>query len=521
MGVHELNAIMWTGSPSSSLAPFVPVIEHLQEAACLESADGGVAVVNAAWLALFDATRLLRPLQEGPGASAWSPALAAFEDAVGLSARVAARRTSLVASSHETLATTDGRTLEWDHSPIEVGGRIIAHLWRFRDATHQRKLEESVRQAQRLNTVGRLAGGIAHDFNNLLTAVVGYCDLLDTQFDNGDVRRFDLHEIRNAAIRASSLTRQLLAFSRRQIMQPEVVDVSMMLGEMPKMLSRLMGEQVKVAITVPEEPAEVFADPGQIEQAIFGLAANARDAMPDGGTLGVDVRRGQLDDERARALDMRSGLVVFVTVWDTGTGMDAATQAAAFDPFFTTKPLAQGLGLPTVYGIVRQTGGAVTLESVPGSGTRVEIVLPRYTDSAADLPSSLVVAERPASLRTGPAVVLVVEDEASVLRLVRRVLEAESMIVLSAQDAEEALLLTSQHGGVIDLLLTDVVMPGLNGLELAQRVSAERADIRVLFMSGYADHAVVQRDIIDAGRPFLQKPFAPDRLLGRVKDVLG
>ncbi len=512
---------MWTGLPSSSLAPFVPVIEHLQEAACLESADGAIAVVNAAWLTLFDAGRRLSPLQERPGAAAWAPALAAFEAAAGLPARIAERRTAKVASFHETLATTDGRTLEWDHSPIAVGDTVVGHLWRFHDATHQRKLEESVRQAQRLNTVGRLAGGIAHDFNNLLTAVVGYCDLLDTQFDNGDVRRFDLHEIRNAAIRASSLTRQLLAFSRRQIMQPDVVDIGLMLGEMPKMLSRLMGEQVKVAITVPDDPLEIFADPGQIEQAIFSLAANARDAMPDGGTLGVDVRRGQLDESRAGELDMRSGPVVWMTVWDTGSGMDDTTRASAFEPFFTTKPLAQGLGLPTVYGIVRQTGGAVTLESTPGGGTRVEIVLPRYSDGSGDVPLSLVPVTALATARTGPAVVLVVEDEASVLRLVRRVLEAEGMVVLSAQDAEEALLLSSQHGGVIDLLLSDVVMPGLNGLELAQRVLAQRPSLRVLFMSGYADHAVVQRDIVDAGRPFLQKPFAPDRLVARVNDVLG
>jgi signal transduction histidine kinase/CheY-like chemotaxis protein len=516
---------MWTGP--SALAPFIPVIEHLQEAACLESNEPlpsgagnvrGIAVVNAAWVGLFGSNELV-PLREVTGIAAWAPAITAFDETVGLPERIAARRSSHVTSTHETLTTTDGRTLEWDHSPIYSGRTIVAHLWRFRDATRQRKLEESVRQAQRLNTVGRLAGGIAHDFNNLLTAVVGYCDLLDTQFDNGDPRRFDLHEIRNAAIRASSLTRQLLAFSRRQIMQPEVVDVGMMLGEMPRMLTRLMGEQVKVEITVPDEAAEVFADPGQIEQAIFSLAANARDAMPDGGTLRVEVRRGHLDERRAESLDMRSGPVVQIAVDDSGTGMDEATRASAFDPFFTTKPLAQGLGLPTVYGIVRQTGGAVVLESTPGAGTRVEILLPQYLEPSVDAP----VAPGPqptVAQRTGPPVVLVVEDEASVLRLVRRVLEGEGMVVLSAQDAEEALLLTSQHGGVIDLLLTDVVMPGQNGIELARRVEKERPGTRVLFMSGYADHAAVQRDIIDAGRPFLQKPFAPDRLVTRVKDVL-
>ncbi len=510
---------MWTGSSSSPLAPFVPVIEHLQEAACLESADGTTAVVNAAWVALFGGRGGLAPLREGPAASAWSPALAAFDESVGLASRASARRASRDASAHETLTTTDGRTLEWDHSPILTGNTLSAHLWRFHDATHQRRLEDSVRQAQRLNTVGRLAGGIAHDFNNLLTAVVGYCDLLDTQFDTGDVRRFDLHEIRNAAIRAASLTRQLLAFSRRQVMQPEVVDVGVMLAEVPKMLSRLMGETVTLSVTVPDEPIEVFADPGQIEQAIFSLAANARDAMPDGGTLGVDVVRGHLDEARAKDLDMRAGPAVFITVWDTGTGMDDITRASAFDPFFTTRPLAQGLGLPTVYGIVRQTGGAVTIASTPGEGTRVEIVLPQHVDESAT-PSGHEATHPAVAERTGPAVVMVVEDEASVLRLVRRVLESASMVVLSAQDAEEALLLSAQHAGPIDLLLTDVLMPGVNGIDLAQRLLAERPQMRVLFMSGYADHALVQREVVDAGRPFLQKPFAPDRLVSRVRDVL-
>ena len=513
---------MWTGP--SALAPFVPVIEHLQEAACLEQADasftgrqGNAAVFNAAWVALFGGRGT--PLREVPAEAAWAPVLAAFDEAAGVPTRIAGRRSAQTASSFEVLNTADGRTVEWDHTPIYDGRVLVAHLWRFRDATRQRRLEDSVRQAQRLNTVGRLAGGIAHDFNNLLTAVVGYCDLLDTQFDNGDPRRFDLHEIRNAAMRASSLTRQLLAFSKRQIIQPEVVDVGTMIGELPKMLSRLMGEQVKVEITLPAEPAEVFVDPGQIEQAVFSLAANARDAMPDGGALRLFVDDVTIDERRAETLDMRPGEAVRITVEDTGHGMDEATRASAFDPFFTTKPLAQGLGLPTVYGIVRQTGGAVQIDSAPGKGTRVQIVLPRHVEPLHEMP----VAAAPIQAvqeRTGPAVVLVVEDEASVLRLVRRVLEGEGMVVLSAQDAEEALLLASQHRGQVDLLLTDVVMPGQNGLELASQITKARPRTPVLFMSGYADHAIVQRDIIDAGRPFLQKPFAPDRLLARVKDVL-
>ena len=305
---------------------------------------------------------------------------------------------------------------------------VTAHLWRFRDATHQRRLEESVRQAQRLNTVGRLAGGIAHDFNNLLTAVVGYCDLLDTQFDNGDPRRFDLHEIRNAAIRASSLTRQLLAFSRRQIMQPEIVDVGMMLGEMPKMLSRLMGEQVKVAITVPDEPAEVYADPGQIEQAIFSLAANARDAMPDGGTFGVDVRvraagRGARASARhaRRSGGVRDGVgqrqrhgrrhacqCVRPVLHDQATG--AGPRAA---DRLRDRPADRRGGHAREHAGRRHARGdrVAALQRRPVRGARVA------GDGA---PAT--------SERAGPAVVLVVEDEASVLRLVRRVLEAEAMV---------------------------------------------------------------------------------------------
>lgn len=281
-----------------------------------------------------------------------------------------------------------------------------------------------------------------------------------------------------------------------------------------------MGETVKVEVAVPADSAEVFADPGQIEQAIFSLAANARDAMPDGGHLRVDVQLGQLDAARAESLDMRSGPVVEITVADTGSGMAEATKASAFDPFFTTKPLAQGLGLPTVYGIVRQTGGAIVLDSAPDAGTRVNILLPRHAEPSVGTGTEESLAAMAPTPREGPAVVLVVEDEASVLRLVRRVLEGEHMIVLSAQDAEEALLLDAQHGGRIDLLVTDVVMPGQSGLELAAHVLGHRPQTRVLFMSGYADHAAVQRDIVDAGRPFLQKPFAPDRLIARVREVL-
>lgn len=505
------------------LTPFIPIVEHLQDAVCLENAGADALVVNAAGVALFGAAVSAAPMEEVPAGPAWRAAASIFQDPEDFLAHVAGTRAAASASSARSLATIDGRAIECEYSPVFVGGTLTAHLWQFRDTTRQRRLEASVRQGHRLNTVGRLAGGIAHDFNNQLTAVVGYCDVLDAQFDTGDVRRFDLHEIRNAAMRAAALTRQLLAFSRRQIMQPEIVDVAQMVGELHKMLSRLVGEQVTVEIAVPEDGAEVFADPGQIELALFSLAANAREAMPEGGTLRVEVERIRVDETRARALDVRTGPFVRLVVTDNGVGMDEATRSSAFDPFFTTRASAHGMGLPTVYGIVRQTGGAILLESAAGRGARVEIVLPQYVDAPPGTGAAEDVAvTRPATsaAHMGPATVLVVEDESSVLRLVRRLLESEGLLVLSAQDAEEALLLSEQHAGPIDLLLTDVVMPGITGLALAARVERQRPATRVLFMSGYAEHVTVQRDIIDAGRPFLQKPFAPDRLTARVREVL-
>ncbi len=514
---------MWTRQPQ--LSAMAPLLAHVNDAVCIEDVDGHLALVNPAYCDLFGLARtddkMLRTSRDvaGGAAAAYCGSPANWQQ------QVDALRAAGTTAPAETFATPTGATVDREYAPIVVNGRLTGHLWTYRDSTRRALLQETLRQSQRLTTVGRLAGGIAHDFNNLLTAVVGYCDLLDSQFDTGDARRFDLHEIRNAAMRAAALTRQLLAFSRRQLMQPEVVDVTMMVSEMQKMLVRLLSEQVTMVVDVPDEAADVFVDPGQIEQVMFSLAVNARDAMPDGGTFALRVRLETVAPPQADQLQVKPGTFVHIEVSDTGVGMNDDTKANAFEPFFTTKDpghrFGLGLGLPTAYGIVRQTGGAMSIDSVPGAGTTVHVYLPRH-DAARfeeELPASLIGApvERP-----GPSesTVLVVEDETSVLKLVRRLLEAEHYVVLSAQDADEALLLAGQHRGPIHLLLTDVVMPGINGITLAERFAPLRPQTPVLFMSGYADAAIVQRDIIDAGRAFLQKPFAPERLLSRVRDVI-
>ena len=513
---------MWTRQPS--LAAMAPLVTHLSDAVCLEDEQGVTAWVNPAFCVLAGMPASDDGMVETTVAAASAAAEALCGHPHDWTARLESLRTAGVAAPAESFATPTGTSVDREYAPVVVGSRLVGHLWKYRDTTRRTQLQESLRQSQRLTTVGRLAGGIAHDFNNLLTAVVGYCDLLDSQFDHGDARRFDLHEIRNAAMRAAALTRQLLAFSRRQVMQPEVVDVTLMIGEMQKMLVRLMSEQVTVELDVTDEQADVFADPGQIEQVMFSLAVNARDAMPDGGTFSVRVGIERLSTSQCEQLQVKPGSFVHIAVVDTGTGMDDETKANAFEPFFTTKDPGQrfglGLGLPTAYGIVRQTGGAMAIDSAPGLGTTVHIYLPRHTGELEERVVPTAPALPAVEAAASQVTILVVEDETSVLKLVRRLLEAERYVVLSAQDGEEALLLAEQHAGRIDLLLTDVVMPGLNGIALADRFARVRAGTPVLFMSGYADAAVVQRQIIDAGRAFLQKPFSPDRLLGRVRDVV-
>ncbi|MDP3910645.1 MAG: PAS domain S-box protein [Gemmatimonadales bacterium] len=406
-------------------------------------------------------------------------------------------------------------------------GHLVRVWGTQRDVTEQRHLEEQFRQAQKMEAVGQLAGGIAHDFNNLLTAILGNTQLLLRDLPPGDAKRGDVEEIRRASERAASLTRQLLAYSRRQMLQPEVLDLNVVVTDLDRMLRRLIGEHIQLATIPAPALGRVRADPNQIEQVLVNLAVNARDAMPHGGKLTIETADADLDAAwAAEHLGAHPGAYVMVAVTDTGTGMAPAVRAHLFEPFFTTKEVGKGtgLGLATVYGIVKQSGGYISVYTEPGHGTSFKVYLPRLPDTAPSPPPPVAAAGPTTSplkvAARGSETVLVVEVEPAVLALSRRALEAHGYVVLAAEDGGAAMRIVERHGGPIDLLLTDVVMPGISGRELAEQLAARRPGVRVLYMSGYPGDAVVHQGTLAAGSAFLQKPFSPDGLARKVRDVL-
>jgi hypothetical protein len=386
------------------------------------------------------------------------------------------------------------------------------------DVTGRHILEEQYRQSQKVEAIGQLAGGIAHDFNNLLTAIHGYSQLLSDELGPESVHQKDLGEIRRAAERASSLTRQLLAFSRRQILDPRVLDLRDSVRGLESMLRRLIGENIAVVVRMTDEEARVKADPGQLEQIVLNLTLNARDAMPEGGSLFLEVMNVELNEAYARQhVATKAGRYVMLGVSDTGIGMDAATQQRIFEPFFTTKPEGQGtgLGLSTVYGVVKQSGGNIWVYSEPGRGSTFKVYFPRV-DELADQPAVPIAAD----VLTGSETILVVEDEPGVRQLVQKILERYGYHLLVAATPREAIDLAQGYSERIDLLMSDVVLPEMSGRSLAQQIVATRPEMRVLFMSGYTDDAIVHHGVLDPGTPFLQKPFTPDALVRKVRSVL-
>jgi PAS domain S-box-containing protein len=405
-------------------------------------------------------------------------------------------------------------------SPVRnPAGTVLAASSIAQDITAKKRLQEQFRQAQKMEAIGRLAGGVAHDFNNLLTIISGYSDVLLATLPPTDESRPMILEIRSAGERAASLTRQLLTFSRQQLLAPRVLDVNAIVAGSEKLLSRLLGEDIDVRSTLAAEFGRVRADPGQLEQVIVNLSINARDAMPRGGKLTIETADVELDETYCRMHPhVTPGPFVLLAVSDTGSGMDETTKSQIFEPFFTTKEQGKGtgLGLSMVYGFITHSSGHIDVYSEPGLGSTFKVYLPRVEDTLTTAKGGTAQADMP----TGQETVLVVEDEEAVRRLACHVLESCGYRVLEASHGEGAIAVAGGHAGPIHLLVTDVVMPGLGGRVVAERVAGLKPGIKVLFMSGYTDDAVVRHGVLAAEMAFLQKPFSPSSLARKVRAVL-
>ncbi|MBV9506414.1 MAG: response regulator [Acidobacteriia bacterium] len=414
--------------------------------------------------------------------------------------------------------TRSGRLIEVETSVHEIPyRRRRAGLAVLIDVTERRRLEEQLRQAQKMEAVGMLAGGVAHDFNNLLTIITGYSQLILNNLRENDPNRHSAEQIMKAGERAGALTKQLLAFSRRQVLQPKVLDLNMLVKTLSAMLQRLIGEDIELRLVLSPDLGRVYADPGQLEQVIMNLVVNARDAMAAGGMLTIRTANAVIEEgPEGGRLATKPGPHVLLAVSDTGHGMDERTRNRLFEPFFTTKSVGRGtgLGLSTVFGIVKQSGGSLNVESAPGRGTIFEVYLPRIEQPLA------VEEEKPKeSAPRGTETILLVEDDEMVRSLVRETLRREGYKVIDAPDPIEACRLAENYKGEIHLLISDIVMPKLNGRDLAVQITQLRPGTKVLFMSGYAETGLVKAGINERAE-FLQKPFTPGALAEKVRKVL-
>ena len=408
------------------------------------------------------------------------------------------------------------------HFFYDEAGKAIRGAGVTSDVTERRSLEHQLRQSQKMEAVGQLAGGVAHDFNNLLTAILGYADLLEPELEGQPGGLEDLEQIRKSAMRAAHLTRQLLAFSRRQILQSTVIDLNSLIADLGNLLRRLIPENVRIDLVLPPRIHRIKADPGQIEQVVMNLAINARDAMPSGGTLTIETANREVNADFFRNLGVTGKVdsrhFVTLTIRETGTGMDNDTKRRIFEPFFTTKHKGKGtgLGLATVYGIVKQSDGFICLESEPNCGATFTVYLPKTTEATAhDVP-----APQERRMATGTETILLVEDEEAVRLLTLALLERHGYHTLTAVDAEDAIRLAEAEGGPIHLLLADVILPGQDGPALYRILKASRPALKSLFMSGYTDEAILKRGILDRKAAFLHKPFTAAELSTKVRDVL-
>jgi two-component system cell cycle sensor histidine kinase/response regulator CckA len=411
--------------------------------------------------------------------------------------------------------------LESTASPVvNAAGEVEKLVIVNRDITARKRLEEQFRQAQKMEAVGQLSGGIAHDFNNLLGVIIGYGEILQEELPPEHPLRHSADEVLGAGRRAASLTRQLLAFSRQQMLEPRALVLNTVVSDMESMLRRLIGENIDLTSNLEPTLGTIKADPGQLEQVIMNLAVNARDAMPQGGKLIIETANTEMDESFVKRYPypVQPGLYIRLTVSDTGSGMDAQTRARIFEPFFTTKEKGQGtgLGLSMVYGVVKQSGGYIDVYSEPGMGTTFKIYLPRVDEAVSPGEAEPALA----SALRGTETVLLVEDEGALRALTRHLLEICGYTVLEAKSGTEALDVSQQHTGPIDLLLTDVVMPGISGRLLADQLMQLRPQIQVVYMSGYTGQTVGAHGVLDPGSLFLQKPFTRDALARKLHEAL-
>jgi two-component system, cell cycle sensor histidine kinase and response regulator CckA len=495
-----------------------PLITPGDLSTVLEAMREGLQIVDRSWRYVFlndaAAEHGKRPKEQLLGRTMMEsyPGIAETEMFRSLRRAMEERESSSVQNEFK-YPDGSARVFELRIAPCEVGIMILSI-----DVTEGRKLEEQFRQAQKMEAVGRLAGGVAHDFNNLLSVIIGHSTLLLEELKPIDPLVEDLKAIKAAGERGSALTQQLLSFSRQQVLAPRVLDLNQLVADSERMLRRLVGEDVELVTSLARKLARVKADPGQMDQVLMNLVVNARDAMPDGGKITIETEDVLLDSSYTTAhFGIEPGPYVMLAVSDTGLGMDRQTQARIFEPFFTTKEPGKGtgLGLSTVFGIVKQNSGTIWVYSEVGNGTTFKLYFPR----ADGMDVSVVESVQSAQLE-GTETILLVEDQDEVRNVARAVLRRYGYNVLEACNAGEALLTCERHPRAISLLLTDVVMPQMSGRELAERLLRVRPDLKVLYMSGYTDNAVIHHGMLDSGVAYLQKPLVPEALARRVRSVL-
>jgi two-component system cell cycle sensor histidine kinase/response regulator CckA len=491
------------------------LFENAKDAIAVLTPDGVVREMNQRWA---DIVGVPREKLTGRHLSDFAPL---GEEAKNNESYDRMMASDAAVSAPVRIATADGSNLlmEFSRANIEVAGEELV-IAIGRDVTEKSQLEEQLRQSQKLEVVGQLAGGVAHDFNNILTAILGFCELLLMELGPDHSARTDVLEIKTAGQRAAGLTQQLLAFGRKQILQANVLDLNGVIKDMEPMLRRLIAAHIDLVLSLPVDVRAIKIDPTQLEQIVINLLVNASDAMPRGGKLTIETSNVRLDETyKGHHLPVTPGDYVLLAVSDTGVGMDEATSRRVFEPFFTTKELGKGtgLGLATIYGIVKQSGGDIWVYSEPGHGSAFKIYLPAVTGLVTAAAKILTVPEL---ARRGSETILLVEDDEAVRRLARLVLERTGYRVVEAENPKEALRAARQQGGRIDLLLSDLIMPESDGPPLIDRLAHDHPDLRVLYISGYADEAVVRHGVIVEGTPFLQKPFTPLALSGKVREVL-